>query len=194
MSLFIFFVAYFFFGFVWRSVLVYRHTGKNPFVLPATDDAHGYVGRAFKLTMLAVAALVTVNAFFPGVLNRVGVISHLKGSISTSIGWALLLVSVAWLGVAQAQMGNSWRIGIDTQSRTELVSTGLFSVSRNPIFLSVRASLLGLFLVLPNAVSLTILVAGELLVQVQVRLEEQHLSKLHGEAYLAYKAKVRRWI
>lgn len=52
--------------------------------------------------------------------------------------------------VAQAQMGNSWRIGVDPKL-TELVQRGLFRFSRNPIFLSLRITLLGLFLVTTGA-------------------------------------------
>jgi protein-S-isoprenylcysteine O-methyltransferase Ste14 len=58
-------------------------------------------------------------------------------------------------------MGASWRIGIDSANATELVSKGLFSVSRNPIFLAIRLALLGFFLVAPNAATLAILAAAE---------------------------------
>ena len=109
-------------------------------------------------------------------------------------GWALLLASLAWLLLAQSQMGNSWRIGIDESIRTELVRTGLFSLSRNPIFLAMRVNLFGLFLVLPNAATFALLFAGEVLIQVQVRLEESHLSEFHGEQYLQYCSAVRRWL
>ena len=57
-----YFALYFFFGFVWRAILVFRQTGINPIVLPATDDAYGYVGRAFKLAMLACTGVVPAAA------------------------------------------------------------------------------------------------------------------------------------
>ena len=57
-----------------------------------------------------------------------------------------------------------------------------------------RLSLLGLFLVFPAAATLVLLVAGEILMQVQVRLEEQHLTALHGEVYRVYRSRVRRWL
>jgi protein-S-isoprenylcysteine O-methyltransferase Ste14 len=75
-----------------------------------------------------------------------------------------------------------------------LVQTGLFRVSRNPIFLATRLALLGFFLVAPNAATLAILAAGEVAIQVQVRLEEQHLSNMHGAAYADYRSKVARWL
>jgi protein-S-isoprenylcysteine O-methyltransferase Ste14 len=46
---------------------------------------------------------------------------------------------------------------------------------------------------LPNALTLLLLVCGELLVQIQVRLEEAHLPLVYGQAYDSYRAKVPRW-
>ena len=67
-------------------------------------------------------------------------------------------------------------------------------MSRNPIFLGMRLTLLGLFLILPNAFTLVVMVAGDLLMQIQVRLEEDFLTKTHGETYLNYCKRTRRWI
>lgn len=35
---------------------------------------------------------------------------------------------------AQQAMGRSWRIGVDTDERTELVTEGVFGLVRNPVF------------------------------------------------------------
>ena len=63
-----------------------------------------------------------------------------------------------------------------------------------PVFLGMRATLLGLFLVLPNAVTLAIVVLGEALIQIQVRLEEEFLSAKHGTRYAEYQRSTRRWL
>jgi protein-S-isoprenylcysteine O-methyltransferase Ste14 len=54
--------------------------------------------------------------------------------------------------------------------------------------------LLALFLVLPNAIMLAIWVAGEILIQIQVRLEEEYLIRIHGDTYRSYQSQVRRWM
>ncbi len=192
--LLIYFVAFFLLAFVIRSVLVYRSTGINPLVLPRTQDAYGYVGMAFKVLMLGCAGVVTLLAFIPNVSIWLGAITPLEITSIKGLGWFCLLVSLLWMLIAQAQMGASWRIGIDSANRTELVSKGLFSISRNPIFLATRLALLGFFLVAPNAVTLAILAAAEVVIQVQVRLEEKHLSGLHGSAYEQYFSEVPRWL
>ena len=91
-------------------------------------------------------------------------------------------------------MGNSWRIGIDEEKKAALVSTGVFRISRNPIFLGMIITLLGFFLTVPNAVTLLILILGFVLMQIQVRLEEQFLVSIHNHKYQSYSRQVRRWL
>ena len=57
-----------------------------------------------------------------------------------------------------------------------------------------RLNLAGLFLVLPNAATLALFLLAEALIQVQVRLEEAHLSTAIGETYAEYRRAVPRWI
>jgi protein-S-isoprenylcysteine O-methyltransferase Ste14 len=112
----------------------------------------------------------------------------------SSIGIVLLLLSLVWIRLAQSQMGESWRIGIDTEHRTPLVQKGVFRISRNPIFLGLKVTLLGLFLTIPNALTLLVFVLAIVLVGVQVRLEEDYLAQVHPEAYADYRQRVRRWL
>ena len=109
-------------------------------------------------------------------------------------GVALLLISLLWTILAQAQMGDSWRIGIDTEHRTELVRSGVFKISRNPIFVGMMVTLLGLFLTVPTVVTLITLLVGVILIGIQVRLEEEYLTMTHGDKYVEYRHSVRRWI
>ena len=101
-------------------------------------------------------------------------------------------LSLALMLVAQAQMGFSWRIGIDEKNRSTLVTNGLFGLSRTTIFLSLRITLLGLFFYRPNGLTLALACVDEVLIQLQARLEEQHLLGQHGVVYTNYCQKVRR--
>ena len=105
-----------------------------------------------------------------------------------------MVASLVWIWVSQTQMGNSWRIGIDEESETELVTQGVFSLSRNPIFLGMKLNSLGFFLVIPNAITLVVLLLGVALIDVQVALEEEYLGKVHGDKYKVYFNNVRRWL
>ncbi|HSZ75684.1 MAG TPA: isoprenylcysteine carboxylmethyltransferase family protein, partial [Rhizomicrobium sp.] len=94
----------------------------------------------------------------------------------------------------QLGMGASWRVGIDSEHRTGLVTRGLYRFSRNPIYVGMFMVLLGVFLETPNAVTLALLFTLSVAVSTQVRLEEDYLSQQHGAAYAAYRTSARRWI
>lgn len=190
----IYFIIYFGVAFVLKSVLVAKQIGKNPMVLPKDDTAYGLIGLYFKRLLIAMFVYVVLFALLPTWHHHFLPIIQLDKPILKYIGLTLLLFALVWTVVAQNNMKNSWRIGIDTRSKTELVTSGLFAFSRNPIFFGMILSLLGLFLVTPNALTALFLLAGYMLIQIQIRLEEEFLTKEHGQAYLNYKQKVRRLI
>lgn len=190
----IYLVAYVLALFVWRSYAVWKKTGINPVVFKRSDDAHDFIGRIFKLVFAMVVAVVLVYSFFPRAYQYFAPIAWLEWPWVRSTGVFLLIGSLIWTILAQARMGESWRIGIDSQHKTKLVQTGLFRISRNPIFLGIMVTLLGLLLVMPNAITLLDFVLGVVVINIQVRLEEEFLRTTHGDEYVVYTRRVRRWI
>jgi protein-S-isoprenylcysteine O-methyltransferase Ste14 len=110
-------------------------------------------------------------------------------------GFALCAVGIAGTFLAQMAMGSSWRIGVDPQERTELVTHGVFQLCRNPIYSFMLVAWLGFFLLVPTWVTLA---AGVLLIvglEIQVRLvEEPHMRRTHGEVYLRWASQVGRFL
>lgn len=190
----LYFLAWFALAFAWRSYLTWKHTGRNPYRLGKSDNAHDFVGVLFRLTMAVSAGVVLLHSLSSEIYNYLAPIAWLQHPTLVTLGVVLLLVSFCWILLAQKQMGDSWRIGIDHEVKTPLVREGVFKLSRNPIFLGMRINLLGLFLILPNAVTLTLLVLGDALMQIQVRLEEEYLSRIHSPDYEQYRRQTRRWI
>lgn len=181
-------------AFVWRSYIVWKHTGVNPVTFKGSDNAHDFVGRIFKLIFVVIVLVVFVHSFFPFAYSYTSPIQWLEHKWLTWLGVLLLLLSLLWTALAQSQMGEAWRIGIDTEHRTPLVRQGVFRISRNPIFLGIIVTLLGLFLTLPNALTLLAFVLGVVVIGVQVRLEEEYLTRMHPKDYPVYRQRVRRWI
>jgi protein-S-isoprenylcysteine O-methyltransferase Ste14 len=193
-SLLFYYVLFFLAAMVLPTYRVWKSTGVNPYKLGRSDSAHDYIGKLFRITLIACALIVLTFVFFPTVYRQLMPIAFLNNMVIAAFGFVLLLIALTWVLVAQSHMQKSWRIGIDEDIRTELVQRGLFKISRNPIFLGMRIMLIGLFLILPNAVMMTIWIAGEILIQIQVRLEEDYLTRIHGDSYRAYQSRVRRWI
>ena len=184
-------LIFIFIVFIARIYIVSRQNGKNAYVLLNQD---GVIGVYFKLLPIFSLCSVVVYSFFPAHYDYLGPLSLFELDSLAAVGVCLLLLSLIWVWVAQSNMGNSWRIGIDTDEKTELRMTGLFTLSRNPIYLGMKLNVIGFFLTIPNALTLTVLVTVIALIDIQVALEEEYLQKMHGEDYLNYQKKVRRWI
>lgn len=180
--------------FVIRSLVQWKKTGKNPFVFSRTDSAHDYAGKIYKLMVIGTWVSIAMFSFFPNYYKYLMPLWYLDYEWLRITGCVLAVLAFIWIVIAQFQMGNSWRIGVDYNNETTLVSSGLFKVSRNPIFLGVVLSYVGTFMIIPNVISFCIMVLTVVVLQVQVRLEEDYLVSVLGEEYLDYKNQVRRWI
>ena len=187
-------LAFFVVAFLWRSYLVYKRTGVNPYVIGRSKGPVGFVEMLLRVPLVLLALVTFVYAVFPGVYQFAVPLNWLDSLIIQVTGLVLMGVALIWTAIAQAQMGKSWRVGIDKENRTELVESGLFKISRNPIFLGLRVAIVGFFFAMPNAVTLVVMVLSDVLMQIQVRLEEEFLTGVHGDKYREFCSRVRRWI
>jgi protein-S-isoprenylcysteine O-methyltransferase Ste14 len=194
MYLFIFYCVFLTALFIIPSYITFKRTGINPFQFSKEETAINYVGKAYKLISLVAFITICINAFMPNLMTYLLPIEYLQIKNLVWLGFALLHLSFIWIFIAQRNMANEWRIGIDNKNKVNLITKGLFSISRNPIFLGVILVFLGLFLIIPNTITAIILFTGILVIQVQVRLEEEFLSKELGEEYKIYLKKVKRWL
>lgn len=186
----IFFIGFILLVFVVPSVKVYRQTGINPFRFATKHNpAHDYVGGSMKLFILMLLLAVLIYSLFPSGYQFLAPFSYLESEALRFFGLILGHVSLIGIMIAQRQMKQSWRIGIDYENKTGLVTSGLFSVSRNPIYLFLLLALIGVFLLIPNAITFAVLFAAYLLLHVTMRMEEDFLTQQHGQTYVKYKKK-----
>ena len=187
----IFYALVLLFAFVIPSYRTYKSTGINPITFGKEPNAHNYIGYVMK-GLLAALFVVIILYNFDNVYQFTIPIPYLQNLNIRWAGLVLIHISLVWIIIAQFQMSNNWRIGIDEQNNTDLVTNGLFSISRNPVFLGMIICVAGLFLVIANAISFCILVTTYIVIQIQIRLEEEFLKKQHGEQYISYQSKTRR--
>lgn len=175
------------------SYRVWKQTGIFPVTFSNSDNAHDYIGKVFKLLLALLFTTGAIYAFYTEGVRYLLPVWYLENSFLQITGLTILFIALVWIAIAQHQMSNSWRIGIDEKNKTRLVTEGVFSISRNPIFLGMISTLLGLFLVIPNAVTFMVFITGFIVVQIQVRLEEDFLLKTHDEDYKTYCSQTKRW-
>lgn len=187
-------LAFFLVAFLWRSLAVYKRTGVNPYVVSKQGRPIDFVGVLYRVPAALLVFATLAFAFSSRAYDFTTPVVWLENAAIQVAGLVLITAGIIWTAVAQKHMGDAWRIGIDAENRTELIDRGLFSVSRNPIFLGNRITLLGFFLAMPNALTLLAVVVADVLIQVQVRLEEEFLTGVHGDKYREFCGRVRRWI
>ena len=175
-----------------RTVLQLRRTGSTGF--------HGVGGRVGSAEWLAgvgfvVALLLGVAAPVLALLDIVEPIDALDTTGLHVAGLVLTLAGIAATFYAQVAMGTSWRIGVDQEERTDLVTSGPFALVRNPIFSAMLPTALGLVLLVPSWVALVGLVGLAVALELQVRVvEEPYLLRAHGEPYRRYAAETGRFL
>ena len=105
-----------------------------------------------------------------------------------SLGAGLALVALGYAGTlwTYAAMGDTWRIGIDPNEKTALVSRGPYRWVRHPIYGMQIVMLAGAALLLPTPVSCAILATHYLCVLIKAGDEEKYLRTVHGAAYRDY--------
>ena len=192
--LLVYFILFFGLSVIWRNYIVEKKTGLNVFKLNQKSGPEAITGIYFKCLPVLSILVFVVFALFPNVYLLLGPIKILTYALIQYSGMGIMLVALVWVVTAQSQMGASWRIGIDHEQKTEFVQRGLFKYSRNPIFVGVIIMAFGYFLLLPNPITLTILVLDIALIQVQVAMEEEHLTQQHQRQYTEYCQQVRRWL
>lgn len=116
------------------------------------------------------------------------IVLRIIGSVITAVGVLAFIISVV-------QMKNNWRAGVQREEKTNLVTTGIYSISRNPAFLGFDLMYIGIMFTFFNwylclATSFVIVFFHLQIVNV----EEDYLIEAFGDEYLKYKAKVCRYL
>lgn len=111
------------------------------------------------------------------------------------LGGVLLAAGVALNLTADAALKKHGTTVKPFQKSTALITTGVFRISRHPMYLGMVLMLLGIA-VLAGTLSPFVVVAvfGAVMHLVFVRTEERMLERQFGEAWLDYKRRVRPWV
>jgi protein-S-isoprenylcysteine O-methyltransferase Ste14 len=131
---------------------------------------------------LAAWAVPGIDVSFPG---------HdiVSGMVALSGG------CMALLGVVAFSRAGTTINPMKPGSSSSLVVTGIYSVTRNPMYLGVLLVLLAWAIYLANPLTVLFLPGFVWYMgRYQIEPEEQALTSLFGQKYIAYAARVRRWI
>jgi protein-S-isoprenylcysteine O-methyltransferase Ste14 len=171
----------------WRIHIHCQRTGRNPVFFGRDRNPGQRLRDGFAALGLILLFIIAVLAGNGQVELAVHPLQRLAG-IALGIGGSLMMFA------AQHDMGASWRIGIDPDARTPLVTTGWYRFCRNPIYLFLFMGSIGFALLVPNF--FTWCTAAGLMVglRVQALREETWLAATYGEEWRTYAARTGRFV
>ena len=116
------------------------------------------------------------------------IVLQFTGVVITMFGVLAFIVSVT-------QMKENWRAGVQKEEKTNLVTTGIYSISRNPAFLGFDLMYIGILFSFFNWFLCFATGFAVVFFHLQiVNVEEDFLIKAFGNEYLQYKSKVCRYL
>lgn len=127
------------------------------------------------LQIVAVSALLWFLLTGPGPRN-----------VQRYVGTVLVLVGIGFIAVARYQLGKSFSVKAEAH---QLVTTGLYSKIRNPIYVFGMVLITGVILVLQRPVLWLVLVAALVGQTIRARREARVLEAAFGDAYREYRRK-----
>ena len=110
------------------------------------------------------------------------------------IGGLLGIAGDIIFAVAVVTMRDSWRAGIAEEDNREMITSGIYKISRNPAFLGFDCVYLGILILFFNWILLFFSVFAAVMLHLQILQEEKYLPVAFGEEYMSYKKHVCRYL
>jgi protein-S-isoprenylcysteine O-methyltransferase Ste14 len=186
----------FFFTFAYRSVGLRIRRKVNPVKFNFSESCllglselvllAGVSIWAIEVTLYSIPAEVHI---FPWPFNLL----LFNCLIAQSLGAFISLLAFGLLFSGLKNLGDSWRFGIDENQTVDLVTKGIYSVTRNPIYMFFNLWFLGTFLMNGTLIFLCFLLFTFVNLHFQVIKEEAFLRKVYGSAFVEYCSRTPRY-
>lgn len=137
----------------------------------------------FALLMLALGNVISAPMFAESISIAVALCCSALGSV------------IALAGVKTFKLAQTTVNPMKPEQSSELVTHGVYSRTRNPMYLGFLCWLLAWAILLNNAYALVLCIGFVFYMnQFQIKPEERALSEIFGEPFTLYMSQVRRWI
>jgi len=171
----IFIVVFFFI--IAGTIMIKRFDGTNIFVLGKKDISELLFGAGYILLLYIILSNACALPM-PNVINRF--FWHIE--IIRLIGIAFCCLGIGGYIICTITFWKSVRIGVDYENAGELTITGIYAVSRNPMYMSFSLLFFGEFLLFPNIGLLVSLCTAVVAFHLQILKEEKFLKSRYGIA------------
>jgi len=174
-----------------RIIFQYLKTGDHGVRLAKSDAPLIEIipGTLFVLSF-CFAHIIVYLGYHNKITETVNLTNSLE-LIGFTIGMSGILITL----LSQAKMGKSWRIGVDSEESTTLITSGIYAKSRNPIYFGILLFWIGLCLTFAHILLWLCAVICWSCIELIVRkVEEPYLMRKHGEPFQKYFDRTHRYL
>jgi len=137
--------------------------------------------------LLSIATMVLLHFLLP--------VSKITPYPWNLLGVLLLIIGGSLNLIADAAFKREQTTVKPFEKSTALVVSGVFMISRHPMYLGMVIILLGIAMLMGTLTPLiVVLIFGILMEFIFIKTEERMLEEQFGETWVAYKKKVRKWV
>jgi len=178
-----------------KEINLKRTTGIDPKVMAkSTSNIQQYMNQYMKFLTVYAVIIIILHAIGVQVASLFNRFNALESIIVDILGFIIGIIGLSFCLYAQIKMGKSWRVGIDEKEKTDLVTSGLYKLIRNPTYLGLFILNIGIWLIWPTWTIFIFNLLFIIFLEIQVRSEEDFLISIHGQKYLDYKKGTKRYI
>ena len=112
--------------------------------------------------------------------------AHAPWDTTRYVGTALVVIGITFIAIARYQLGKSFSIKAEAHA---MITTGLYSKIRNPIYVFGTVMLAGMILILQRPALWILLVVVVIGQTIRAHREAQVLEAAFGDAYREYRRK-----
>jgi len=152
-----------------------------------------------KLIFVLVIALYIIEIFRPAfqfsfcILPSWFISSFTDTIFMQMVGAFLQLFALVIIFLTLLHFEDSFRFGMDSNNRGRLITNGVFSISRNPFFLSLLLYFTGNAFLILSPFFIAFGLSSFISIHLFILKEEKFMKENYGEEYLEYSSRVRRY-
>lgn len=157
-------------------------------------DQIGKGKKGFVKVIEITMKIATISVPIAEIISILSNISKLP-TVVRCIGGAIAVLGTVVFICSVLTMRDSWRAGVSETDKTELITVGIYQISRNPAFLGFDLVYIGIVLMFFNWILFAISAFAILMFHLQiVNVEENFLLSAFGNEYLSYQSTVNRYL
>ena len=145
-----------------------------------------YTERILRTITTVIVLVIIVSIYLNTTLISNKIVRYL-GILLIGIGTGVFIA-------AMITMRDSWRAGIPQGEKLQIVTKGIYRVSRNPAFLGFDLTYIGATIAFGNVALLLFSMVAIIMMHLHILEEEKYMETTFGGEYLTYKNRVGRYL